>query len=129
MALLLGQLGYPAEEREVAERIGEWRDCALSCVLVAVDEGVAGVVALHAVPFFERAGRRGRVVCLVVDERVRGSGLGGRLLRAAEGDAERLGCVEVELTSARERVEAHGFYGRMGYRDRCGESARFLRLL
>jgi GNAT superfamily N-acetyltransferase len=88
-----------------------------------------GVVALHAVPFFERAGKRGRVVCRVVDEGARGLGLGARLLRTAEAEAVRLGCVEVELTSARDRTAAHAFYGRMGYRDRCGESARFMRAL
>jgi GNAT superfamily N-acetyltransferase len=66
---------------------------------------VAGVLAFHAIPFLEHAGRRGRVVCLVVDEACRGQGLGARLMAAAEVEARCLGCTDIEMTSSRTRRE------------------------
>jgi GNAT superfamily N-acetyltransferase len=130
IASLLTQLGYPLSSGETGERLAEWRQNPLSRVIVAADgPRVAGVLALHAIPFLEHAGRRGRIVCLVVDEASRGHGIGARLVQAAEAQARRLGCTDIEVTSARARTEAHAFYRRMGYHD-CGDrSARFLRPL
>lgn len=130
VASLLTQLGYRSSGDEAGERLAEWRESPLSRVIVAADgRRVAGVLAIHAIPFLEHAGRRGRVVCLVVDEAYRGQGLGARLMAAAEVEARRLGCTEIEVTSSRARAGAHAFYQRMGYRDCCDRSARFLRPL
>ena len=130
VASLLTQLGYRSSSDEAAERLAEWRESPLSGVIVAADgRRVAGVLAIHAIPFLEHAGRRGRVVCLVVDEAYRGQGLGTRLMAAAEAEARRLGCTDIEVTSSRTRTEAHAFYLRMGYHDCCDRSARFLRPL
>jgi N-acetylglutamate synthase-like GNAT family acetyltransferase len=88
VASLLTQLGYQSSSDEAGERLAEWRESSLSRVIVAADgQRVAGVLAFHAIPFLENAGRRGRVVCLVVDEAYRGQGLGARLMAAAEVEA------------------------------------------
>ncbi|HEY8478387.1 MAG TPA: GNAT family N-acetyltransferase [Spirillospora sp.] len=71
--------------------------------------GVAGVAALHALTLLEHTGRRGRLVALVVDDRVRGRGIGRALMLAAEDHARRLGCRDMEITSARNRSAAHAF--------------------
>jgi GNAT superfamily N-acetyltransferase len=130
IAALLTELGYPSSSDETAERLAEWRESPLSRVIVAATgHDVAGVLAFHAIPFLEHAGRRGRIVCLVVDEARRGQGVGTRLMQAAESHARRLGCTDIELTSSRDRTEAHAFYQRMGYHDCCDRSARFLQPL
>jgi GNAT superfamily N-acetyltransferase len=85
------------------------------------------VAALAVLPFFERPGRWGRVVALVVDERARGLGVGRRLLAATEQAAVARGCVRMEITSSRRRTGAHAFYRSLGYADRCEDSARFLK--
>ena len=58
-----------------------------------------------------------RIVSLVVDEIVRGMGIGKRLLREAEAIASTEGCSVIELTSGTHRIEsgAHAFYQAQGY--------------
>jgi GNAT superfamily N-acetyltransferase len=131
IAELLTQLGYPSTAEDAAARIAAWRESPLSRVVVATLDGrrVVGVLAFHAIPFFERPGRRGRVVCLVVDEETRGHGIGARLMSFIETEARRLGCEDLELTSSRYRSGAHAFYRNLGFEDGCVRSARFLRPL
>jgi len=58
-------------------------------------------------------GRTGFVQTLWVHPDRRGRGLGSRLLRAAEQEAERRGCVEVQLDT--HDYQAPDFYRRLGY--------------
>ncbi|GAA4606228.1 GNAT family N-acetyltransferase [Actinoallomurus liliacearum] len=129
-ATLLTQLGYPSTTEQTADRIARWRSDPLSRVIVAtLNERVVGVLAFHAIPFFERDGSRGRVVSLVVDENARGHGVGARLMSFIEAEARRLGCEDLELTSNRRRTGAHAFYKHLGFEDACHRSARFVRPL
>jgi GNAT superfamily N-acetyltransferase len=50
---------------------------------------------------------------LWVDEALRGNGLGGALIGAAEDEARRRGCADVVLLT--HDVQAPGFYERLGY--------------
>jgi hypothetical protein len=50
-------------------------------------------------------------------------------MAAAEAAAIRWGCVTIEVTSARRRLEAHPFYLGLGYEDRCRRSALYRREL
>lgn len=134
LAVLLGQLGYPATPDEVRARLAYWAADSGGALLAAGPDTVAGgalagVAALHAVPFLEHTGYRGRLVALVVDTAYRGSGVGRALLAAAERRARALGCRDIEITSARDRLVAQGFYARMGYEDVCGRAARFVKRL
>jgi GNAT superfamily N-acetyltransferase len=126
---LLRQLGYPQDgTAATASRIQAWGDDPSSVAYVAdADDGLLGLVAVHVCPFFERAGAWGRIVALVVSEQVRGQGVGGRLVTAAESFAASRGCVRMEVTSADRRQAAHEFYRRSGYLDQTGRSSRFLR--
>ncbi|MFI0483915.1 GNAT family N-acetyltransferase [Actinomadura sp. 9N215] len=140
ITVLLDQLGYPADADDVATRVAHWLDEPNSALLVATADGdeadagagvgagvVAGVAALHALLMLDRSGRRGRLVALVVDDAVRGQGIGRALLEAAERSARDLGCRDMEITSSRRRVAAHAFYTRLGYADICDRSARFVK--
>jgi len=128
---LLHELGYPANtDEEVTERLARWSERDNLLVLVAASEQqVVGVAALALVPYFERPGCWGRVVALVVDARSRGLGVGRKLLAATEQAALARGCVSMEISSARRRIDAHAFYHSVGYIDRCNESARFFKNL
>ncbi|MFI9455367.1 GNAT family N-acetyltransferase [Amycolatopsis sp. NPDC052450] len=128
---LLAELGYPDNDVEdVRGRLERWARHPEGAAFVAEADGaVVGVVAVVAIPLFEREGSVARIVALVVDETRRGSGVGRELVAAAEAEALRLGCDTMEVTSSRHRTAAHAFYRARGYEDRCEHSARFIRPL
>jgi GNAT superfamily N-acetyltransferase len=130
VAELLTQLGYPATTDDVAQRLAYWLGDPLSRILVAERNAqVIGSLSLHAIPYLERTGRWARVESLVVDSAARRSGVARSLLQAAEGTARQWGCLAMEITSARNRGDAHAFYKQLGYTDVCDKSARFFKLL
>jgi RimJ/RimL family protein N-acetyltransferase len=130
IAALLTALGYPHDGDQASARLLAWAGEPQGEVLVAeVDGAPAGFAAVHRVPYFERSGAFARVVALSVDAGHRRGGVGRRLMAAVERWATAHGCVSVEVTSLRSRDDAHGFYGALGYADRCAESGRFIRRL
>lgn len=124
---LLAELGYPDNEvADVRRRLALWAGETTSRALVAECHGqVQGIVALTAIPYLEREGRWGRIVALAVSSSCRGMGIGRQLVQAAENAASALGCVGMEVTSARSRAEAHHFYQKLGYQDWADGSARY----
>ncbi len=114
---LLAQLGYetPLEivRRNIALSTAHGDDAAF----VALDENdrIVGCVGLHALTMFHLAGRLGRITALVVEENVRGSGVGHALMAAAHAWFNERGCEKFEVTSSDHRVAAHRFYARHGY--------------
>jgi GNAT superfamily N-acetyltransferase len=99
-------------------------------VLVAeVDGSVAGVIAPHAIPYFERPGAFARIVALGVDGERRRGGIGRRLVHAAHQWAAARGCVDAEVTSRLVREDAHRFYAALGYEDQGARSGRLKRTL
>lgn len=130
IASLLTQLGYPSTSGQVKERLAYWLPDPMSLILVA-EQGrrLVGCLSLHAIPYFEQTGRWARIESLVVDASARGRGTGRSLVAAAEDAARCWGCLAVEVTSRRSRVDAHAFYARMGYADVCATSGRFFKTL
>lgn len=128
IARLLEALGYRQTVPEVQARLDEWLARDDSSVLVADAEGdVAGVVAVHACPYFERSGSWARIAALVVDEPHRRRGVGRRLVEAVHAEARALGCSDVEVTSRRTRMAAHALYRAAGYAEISERSGRFVR--
>jgi RimJ/RimL family protein N-acetyltransferase len=130
LAELLTDLGYPHDQDDARARLRLWAGDPQGSLLVAEDEErVVGFVAVHAVPFVERAGHFARVTGLSVRPESQGSGIGRRLLHATEEWATAHGCSAVEITSRRTRTGAHAFYRHLGYEDVCNRAARFSRVL
>jgi len=128
---LLRQLGYPQDgAAPTAARIQVWSDDPSSTALAADHDGeVLGLIAVHVCPSFERDGSWARIAALVVSDKARGQGVGGRLMEAAEGFASTHGCRSMEVTSSDHREAAHAFYQSRGYIIQTGRSSRFLRHL
>ena len=119
IARLLEQLGYPASEEQARARLTTVAENADGMALVAERDGrVVGLVGLHLLPFLERDGRWCRVTALVVDEALRGKGIGRELIEEAERVAREKDCRCVEVSSGPRRADAHGFYERLGYEER-----------
>ncbi|HET7930657.1 MAG TPA: GNAT family N-acetyltransferase [Rhodanobacteraceae bacterium] len=119
LAVLSGQLGYPADAATVLRRLDGVVSHQAGVVLVAVDDqhalsGFAHVEPRHllvAEPFAELA-------ALVVSENARGQGVGNALLAAVETWTRERGFSAVRVRSNVVRERAHRFYLRAGYSER-----------
>jgi GNAT superfamily N-acetyltransferase len=115
LAGLIGQLGYRAAAEDVAERLALMQ-AEGRLVLVAELEGrVVGCLSTSVMRVLHRPAPVGRISMMVVDEAVRGRGIGAALVRAAEDALRAQGCRIVEVTSNLRRAEAHRFYEGLGY--------------
>lgn len=115
LAALNEQLGYPASEEAMARRLRELASTPEHAVLVADAGGrcagwihVAFVRSLESDVFAEIRG-------LIVDEPLRGSGIGSALVSAAEGWAAARGCARIRVRSNTKRERTHRFYASRGY--------------
>lgn len=116
LAVLAGQLGYPATAAQLRERLRGVKPESQHAILVAqsAKDGVIGWVHVSRQPLLE-AELRAEVNGLVVAEDQRSSGAGARLLAAAEAWARKHGCQGMSVRSNVIRERAHKFYERNGY--------------
>ena len=116
LADLCTQLGYPSTPDEVRNRLAVIDRLTDQQVLVAVEASQRVVGWIHAfvyrvlesAPMVEIGG-------LVVDQAVRGGGIGQALLGEVEAWAATQAIETVSLRSNVIRVQAHEFYRRHGY--------------
>lgn len=115
LAELVGQLGYGATPEEVAERTALMAAEGRHVLVAELDGTVVGCLTTSVMRVLHRPAPVGRISMMVVDEAVRGRGIGAALVRAAEEALAAQGCYMVEVTSNVRRTEAHRFYERLGY--------------
>ncbi len=86
-------------------------------LLVAEANGeVVGCLQLTVIPGLSRMGAlRAQIEGVRVSSSHRGQRIGEALVEAATERAKTLGCVLVQLTTDRRRVDAHRFYERLGF--------------
>ena len=126
LARLIAQLGHEPTPADVVERLAAMAAEA-TAVLVADLEGTAvGCLTTSIMRTLHRPALVGRVSLLVVDEPLRGRGIGATLIRAAEDILKAQGCYMIEITSNFSWVDAHRFYERLGYEK---TSFRLMRML
>ena len=115
LARLIGQLEYAVTAEAVAERLAIMQ-AEGRLVLVAEREGqVVGCLSTSIMRVLHRPAPVGRISMMVVDEALRGRGIGAALVRAAERSLAERRCYIVEVTSHVRRTEAHRFYEKLGY--------------
>ncbi len=115
LAELSGQLGYPATEKEIRERLKRLRPPALHAVFVAeAEHEVIGWLHVSVSCLLESP-VRAEINGLVVTEARRSCGAGAKLLAAAEDWARKRKCTGMSVRSNVIRERAHAFYERNGY--------------
>ncbi|MDP4089402.1 MAG: GNAT family N-acetyltransferase, partial [Bacillota bacterium] len=77
---------------------------------VEAEGRVIGFCAMSVVNNFWQAGHIAYVYAMIVDEPLRGRGIGRNILEKAFEIAKAEGCRKMELDSAFHRVKAHEFY-------------------
>ncbi len=115
LARLIGQLGYAVTEGEAAERLAAMRAENRLVLVAELDGAVIGCLSTSVMRVLHRPAPVGRISMMVVDEALRGRGIGAELVRAAEQALAQQGCYMVEVTSHVRRIDAHRFYERLGY--------------
>lgn len=116
IALLCTQLGYHAVEAQIQERLATLlleNDHALY-VAQRPDGPLLGWVHVYRCHLMH-TDPEAQIGALVVDEAVRRSGAGQRLMQAAEQWAREHNCWAIYLRSNLIRKDAHRFYERIGY--------------
>jgi GNAT superfamily N-acetyltransferase len=87
--------------------------------LLLVADGDGRVVATMQLSFIPGVARRGalraQIEAVRVHDDLRGSGIGGAMIAWAIDEARRRGCALVQLTSDKQRAEAHRFYAALGF--------------
>ncbi|MFD2797178.1 GNAT family N-acetyltransferase [Promicromonospora vindobonensis] len=85
-------------------------------VVVESDGAVIGVMQLTFIPGISRNGASRLLVEAVrVSSELRGQGIGRLLMEHAHERGRERGCVLAQLTSDKQRPEAHRFYRSLGY--------------
>jgi GNAT superfamily N-acetyltransferase len=89
-------------------------------LLVVVTDAASDVVATLQLTYIpgiaRRGGTRAQIEAMRVRSDLRGRGIGGALIEWAVDRARERGCAIVQLTSNKERLDAHRFYGRLGFK-------------
>ena len=110
------QLGYPYSLEVIRDRFAEVSMSPVHKLFVAKDDGVVcGWVQVCKERETLLSDARAEITALVVDERVRGKGIGRVLVKAAEEWALAQGLKLMRLRTNVTREEAHQFYRRVGY--------------
>src|SRR6266404_5899560 len=87
LADLMTQLGYPTRASEMEMRMETIRSDKNYATFVAVSGGkVCGMIGTFTCYSYEHNNPGGRILALVVSEKVRGKGVGRALIAAAEAD-------------------------------------------
>ncbi|HKO34366.1 MAG TPA: GNAT family N-acetyltransferase [Candidatus Limnocylindria bacterium] len=116
MADQAGQLGYPVQPDELRRRLAAVTAKDDAAVLVATDPQDRAIGWLHVE--LKRtlvAPLTAQIIALIVDERVRGGGVGRELVAAADAWALACGCQRLMVATRVTRERAHRFYLREGF--------------
>ena len=118
LVALCAELGYPTSAEDLRSRIAALgEDDAVVLAEAEEDGGVVGWVhVMRAVSLV--SGAQAVIAGLVVQEALRGRGVGRRLVGAAEGWARSRGLSQLALRCRVERDGAHAFYRRVGFEER-----------
>jgi GNAT superfamily N-acetyltransferase len=116
IASLCGQLGYPTPAEAVVPRLDRLRENGQTRVVVAaIGDAIVGLATIHLRHMLNHESPIGQLTLLVVDESVRGRGVGRILVAESEAWARARGCKRFVVTTALRRADAHAFYEKLGY--------------
>ena len=116
LAALMCELGYETSSAEMDARLRAILGQARYKTLVALMGGdICGMIGTISDASYMHNDLKGRIIALVVSDKMRRRGIGRKLIAAAEEDFARRKIKRVTLTTRFEREEAHRFYEKLGF--------------
>lgn len=116
MLPLMRQLCYPTTPSVLKEHLSMLDNHPLQCSLVAeLDGNVVGTTFLKLYQSHDMKRPVSQISAMVVDEEYRGTGIGKRLLRAAESWCKEHESSQVYLSTGDHNKSAKTFYEHLGY--------------
>ena len=116
LAGLMTELGYETRTSEMTMRLETIAADARYRTCVAVSNGkICGMIGTICYCSFEHNNPGGRILALVVSKDARRTGVGRRLIAAAESDFAQRNIQRVAVNTHLTREDAHKFYQRVGY--------------
>lgn len=117
LADLMTQLDYETRASEMQMRMEAILADKHYVTFVAVSKGkVCGMIGTFTCYSYEHNSPSGRILVLVVSEKMRGRGVGHALVAAAEKDLAQKNISRIAVNTRFERKEAHEFYEKAGYK-------------
>ena len=127
IAGLMSQLGYPTSSDEMEERLAAiLLNSNYKTFVADYQTKVIGVIGVGVFHYYEKNGKYGRLLALVVDEKWKGRSIGVSLVSEAERWLKEHKVSSVIVNSGNQRHDAHRFYAQLGY-EKTG--LRFVKLL
>jgi ribosomal protein S18 acetylase RimI-like enzyme len=116
LAALMCELGYETTSEEMTTRLKSiLLDPRYSTFVAEIDNQICGMIGTLTHASYEHNDPSGKIIALVVAQRLRRCGSGRALIAAAEKDFVNRNVTRVTLTTRFERDRAHQFYEAVGY--------------
>jgi GNAT superfamily N-acetyltransferase len=116
IAVLMGELGYPTRAAEMQMRLEPiLRDSRYRTFVAVRDGKICGMIGTFCHHSYEHNNVGGRILALVVTEKMREEGIGRALIRVAENDFTERNVTRVAVNTRFTREDAHRFYEGVGY--------------
>ena len=115
--LITTLMGFPLDHEVFHDVFVRNLHCESVAYYVAESNGtVVGFGSLHIELQLHHVGLAGEIQELVVHETVRSKGIGAELVSRLEEEAEKRGCVSIEVTTRKRWIDAQRFYKGVGFR-------------
>ena len=116
LAALACELGYKTTGVEMATRLETvLKDARYKTFVAEIGEKLCGMIGTVSHSSYLHNDLSGRIIALIVSNKMRRRGVGRELVAAVEKDFRRRKITRVTLTTRFEREEAHRFYEKLGY--------------
>lgn len=112
---LLAQLGYATTPAQLKPVLAQQQVSTQDIIVAILDKKVVGVMSLIYFDYLPSVEKYCRITTLVVDQALRGWGMGKELIQYAKQQALAHQCQVLELTTGLQRTEAHAFYEHLGF--------------
>ena len=116
LAALACDLGYKTTDVEMAARLETvLKDARYKTFVAEIGGKLCGMIGTVSHSSYLHNDLSGRIIALVVSNKMRRRGVGRELVAAAQQDFVRRKITRVTLTTRFEREEAHRFYEKLDY--------------